>query len=65
MPEMLATLNLYTVRVSNVGSFFAAAYDMAQARAIGEQWRHDRGFRDSLPVTVKRYHDSRHVFTFR
>lgn len=65
MPEMLVPLTLYSVRVGNTGSFFAAAHDATQAKAIGEQWRADHGFAESQNVAVKRSSDLRPVYTFR
>lgn len=56
------SLNLYAVKVGNVGSFFVAAVDQTQAKAVAEQWRDERGFTGH--VTVKRNADSRPVFTF-
>lgn len=61
--SMLSTLNLYAIRVGNTGSFFAAAVDVTQAKAVGEQWRDERGL-TGCDVTAKRYRDSRPVFTF-
>ena len=59
---MLTALNLYSVRVGNVGSFFAAAVDSTQAKAIGEQWRHEKGVRGD--VTVRRHDAPKPVYTF-
>lgn len=60
---MLTTLNLYAVRVGNSGSFFVAAVDLTQAKAVGEQWRDERGF-TGANVTAKRHADHRPVYTF-
>lgn len=58
----MIALNLYTARVGNVGSFFVAAVDPAQARALAEQWKTERGIAPSLVVKVQRFSDGRVVF---
>ena len=59
---MYTSLNLYAVRVGNSGSFFVAAADIDQAKAIGEAWRERNGIHESARVTAKRHKDSRPVF---
>lgn len=56
--------NLYAIRVGSVGSFFAAAVDVEQARWIGEAWAADRlGARTPTPrIIVKRHTDPRPVY---
>lgn len=58
---LVVACNLYTARVGNVGSFFVAAHDAEQARAIAELWAADRNIKSH--ITIKRYRDSRPVFT--
>lgn len=58
----MIALNLYSCRVGNVGSFFVAAVDQTQARALAEQWKAEKGIAPSSFITVKRYADSRVVY---
>jgi hypothetical protein len=54
-------MNLYTAKVGSVGSFYVAAVDSSQARAIAEAWRDSRGY--SGHVVIKRNSDPRPVYT--
>lgn len=58
----MIALNLYSVRVGNVGSFFVAAVDQAQARAIGEQWKAEKGIAPSCVVRIDHFSDHRVVY---
>lgn len=58
----MIALNLYSVRVGNVGSFFVAAVDTTQARALGEQWKAEKGIAPSAFVKVDRFSDHRVVY---
>jgi hypothetical protein len=61
----MTAMNLYSARVGNVGSFFVAAVDISQAKALAEQWRDTRPYSDRIAhqnVSVKRHSDPRPVY---
>lgn len=58
----MIALNLYAARVGSVGSFFVAAVDLTQARALAEQWKDERGIAPSSVIKITRFSDSRVVF---